>query len=263
MIKTLKKVILGSLSILGISFFVWILLLLNPSLSYANKTQVDFISIYHNQALRTGTEAVIRDAIDLLKKSDLFNEEVSIQFCLNDDKLYPNLHPFAGQPLAYAFLNKTIAKNCKLNFDENTAETQWAINEGEVRKFNLTWLLAHEFTHNLQYQADGNYVIRSTMGNLNWKLEGHAEYIARSFKEDGRLKAKIDKYLEEEQREHKGLPVFELEDGTQQILSYYKYALAIQYLMEEKGLDFSQVCESEIGLDELFEEMVTWKNSTE
>lgn len=263
MIKTLKKVILGSLSILGISFFVWILLLLNPNLSYANKTQVDFISIYHNQALEAETETIIRDAIGILKKSDLFNEQVSIQFCLNDDKIYPNLHPFAGQPLAYAFLNKAIAKNCTLNFGDNTAEAQWVVNQNELRKYNLTWLLAHEFTHNLQYQAKRNYVIRSTMGSLNWKLEGHAEYIAREFKRDGMLATKIDRLLVEEQKEFKGLPVFELEDGTQQILSYYKYALLIQYLMEEKGLDFDQICEYDKELDELFEEMLSWRKTAE
>lgn len=262
MIKTLKKVILSSLSILGISFVLWLVLLLNPGLSYANKTQLDFVSIYHNQALQAETEAIIKDAIGILKQSALFDDEVTIHFCLNDDKLYPNLHPFAGQPLAYAFLNKTIAKNCKLNFSHNTAETQWALNEEEIRKFNLTWLLAHEFTHNLQYRANRNYVIRSTMGSLNWKLEGHAEYIARKFKGDGLLKAKIANYLLEEKKEFKGLPVFELEDGTQQILSYYKYALAIQYLMEEKGLDFEQICTYETDLDVLFEEMIDWKNST-
>lgn len=263
MIKTLKKVILGSLSILGISFFVWILLLLNPSLSYANKTQFDFVSIYHNQALEAETEAIIKDAIGILKQSALFDDEVTLQFCLNDDQLYPNLHPFAGQSLAYAFLNKTIAKNCTLNFSNNTAETQWAINQNEVRKFNLTWLLAHEFTHNLQYRAKRNYVIRSTMGSLNWKLEGHAEYIAREFKGDGLLKAKIDRFLTEEKKEFKGLPVFELEDGTSQILSYYKYALIIQYLMEEKGMNFAQVCELEIGLNDLFQEMITWSQEAE
>ncbi len=261
MIKIIKKVILGSLSILSLGLLVWTCLLLNPSWSYANKTQVDFISIYHNQSLEAETEDIIQNAVDLLKKSDLFNDQLSIQFCLNDDKLYPNLHPFAGQPLAYAFLNKTIAKNCRFNFGANTAETQWAVNQDEVRKFNLTWLLAHEFTHNLQYQAKRNYVIRSTMGSLNWKLEGHAEYIAREFKGDGLLKTKIDRFLVEEQKEFKGLPVFELADGTQQILSYYKYALAIQYLMEEKGLDFNQVCEYETDLDVLFDEMISWKNA--
>ena len=50
----------------------------------------------------------------------------------------------------------------------------------------------------------------------------------------------------------------DLEDGTKQIFSYYKYALVTQYLMEEKGLDFAQICELETDLDELYLEMLKW-----
>ncbi len=139
------------------------------------------------------------------------------------------------------------------------AQTQWEVNNNEVRQFNLTWLLAHEFMHNLQFKANADYVITTTLGKLNWKLEGHAEYIARAFKNDGKLRGKIDRYLIEESREHSGLPVFASEDGTKQILSYYKYALVIQYLMEIKALDFHEICELEASLDEVYSDMLHWK----
>ena len=127
-----------------------------------------------------------------------------------------------------------------------------------MRTFDLTWLLAHEFTHNLQYRAKPIYVLKSTIGILNWKLEGHAEYISRGFKNDGKLKVRIAKYLKEETLEHNGLPVFELEDGTKQILPYFKNALVIQYLMEEKAMDFEAVCELDKNLDSLYAEMLEW-----
>jgi hypothetical protein len=258
MIKTIKKIILSSLSILGISFLFWILFLLNPNWLYANKTQFDIVTVYHNQNLDEQTETVINNAIILISNSELFDDEISIELCLNDDKIYPNLNPLIGQPLAYAMLNKTVLKNCKIKFNENIAETQWEINNYEHRKFNLTWLLAHEFTHNLQYNANSNYVIKSTLGKINWKLEGHAEYVSREFMHDGELKNKIETYLIEEQKEHIGFPVFELEDGTEQILAYFKYALVIQYLMEEKELSFNQICDLERGLDKLYYEMIDW-----
>ena len=135
MITTIKKIVLGSISILVISFLVWLLFLLNPTLSYANKTQFDFITVYHNQGLDEPTGLVIRNAINLLKKSDLFDENISIDLCLNDDKIYPKLHPFAGEPIAYAFLNKTVLKNCEVYFEDNVATTEWAINNHEFRKF--------------------------------------------------------------------------------------------------------------------------------
>lgn len=258
MLRVIKKIILSSVSILGISFLFWIVFLLNPNLSYANKTQFGMVAVYHNNALDEQTEALIDAAIHIIKDSELYDNEISIQLCLNDDSIYPNLYPFAGGPMAYAMLNKTIVKNCKIQFDENVVETQWEVNNNELRTFNLTWLLAHEFMHNLQYHAKSNYVMTSTLGKINWKLEGHAEYISRQFKNDGKLKEKISKFLEEQKKEHNGLPVFELDDGTRQIFSYFKYALVIQYLIEEKEMDFNQICDDERNLDKLYSEMIEW-----
>jgi len=261
MIKTLKKIILSSLSILGISFLFWLLFLSNPKWSYAKETQFDFITIYHNKNLEPETQQVINGAINIIKTSELFREDVAIQLCFNDDKIYPYLFPFVGGPTAYAFFDKTVFKNCTPKFKENVAEAQWAINNYELRKFNLTWLLAHEFTHNLQYFSDPNYYLTSTLGQINWKLEGYAEYIAREFKQDGQLKVRIERFLLEEKKEHVGLPVFEIADGTKQIYAYFKYALVIQYLIEVKGLDFAQICALEEDLDKLYGEMIEWNKN--
>ena len=258
MFKVIKKVILSSLSILGISLLFWVIFLLNPSLSYANKTPFDYVTVYHNQDLDEHAKDIVNGAINIIKDSELFDNNVSLQLCLNDDLIYPNLHQLVGDPLAYAIFNKTIVKNCTLKFEENVAEAKWAVNNYELRNFNLTWLLAHEFTHNLQYHANPSYVIRTTLGNINWKLEGHAEYISRQFKNDGRLKEKIAILLEEQKKEFVGLPVFDLEDGTKQMLSYYKYGIVVQYLMEEKGMNFTQICELEKTLNVLYSEMLAW-----
>ncbi|MCB0475778.1 MAG: collagenase [Flavobacteriaceae bacterium] len=258
--KTIKRVFLSSISILGVSFLFWLLFFLNPNWSYANKTQFEFVTVYHNGALDAGAELVIMNAISIIKDSELFTNDITIHLCLNDDPVYPKLHPLAGNPIAYAFMNKTIIKNCELKFDENVAETQWEVNDYELRKFNLTWLLAHEFTHNLQYHENSSYFLTSTIGTLNWKLEGHAEYISRQYKDDGRLKEKVAIFQAEEQGQHIGLPVFETADGTRQILSYFKYALIIQYLMEEKEMSFKEICESKKNLEQCYADLIQWSN---
>lgn len=261
MIKTIKKVILSALSILGVSMLFWTIFFLNPNLSYANETQFENITVFHNQDLDEEVGVVINNALNMIKRSELYDADFAIHLCLNDDPIYPRLYPLAGQPLAYAFLNKAIIKNCKVDFNQNMVEAQWKVNNNELRKFNLTWLLAHEFTHNLQYNTNSFYYLSSTRGKINWKLEGHAEYISRGFKNDGKLKNKIDRYVLEEQKEPIGIPVFDLEDGTKQSLSYYKYGLVVQYLTEEKGLSFSQICELNTGLDDLYSEMVGWNGN--
>jgi len=255
MIKKIKKVLISFISILFAGFLIWLVLFFNPSLSYAKQTQFDKVTIFHNENLEEGTESIILNAIEIIKKSALYNESLNIQLCLNDDKIYPNLHPFVGQPLAFAIFNKTVIKNCKIKFNENVAEARWAVNNNELRKFDLTYLLAHEFTHNLQWK---DYVDKTKPGFINWKLEGHADYIARGYQHDGKLISKIEKYLSEKNKVHNGVPVFELEDGTKQILSYYKYSLVIQYLMEIKKLKFDQICKLEPGIEKPYFEMIEW-----
>lgn len=257
MIKIIKKIVLSSLSVLGISFLTWTVFLLNPTLSYANQTQIDNVLIYHNQELEEGTELIIRNALSIIENAAIYDKNLDIQLCLNDDEIYPNLYPFAGAT-AYAFLNKTVIYASKPSFKDNYTEFSWEINKHQSRKYNLTSLLAHEFMHNVQHNHHPNYYIKSTLGHINWKLEGHAEYIAREFKHDNRLKDKIEIYLIEEKKEHVGVPVIELNDGTIQNLSYFKYALVIQYLIEIKTLAFDEICELEIPLDDLYREMIDW-----
>lgn len=259
MLKTIKKVILGSFSILGVSLAVWLVLLFNPSISYANSTNFDHVTVYHNQPLDPAAKTVIDNAIEIISKSKLFHEDIHLELCLNDDKVYPNLNPQYGNPLAFAQFNKVVMKQCDLDWTNNRATSQWAENNFEYREFNLTRLVAHEFTHNLQNDHDLGYIIRSTKGiHLNWKLEGHAEYVSKGWANDGLLKSKIKIYLEEEPKERVGFPVFDLEDGTKQIMWYYKNALMVQYLMDIKKMDYNQVCEYKADYDQLFEEVLAW-----
>lgn len=258
--KIIKKVIIILSSVIGTICLFWIILLLNPSLSYTNQTQFDKVSIFHNQELDERTEAVVKDVIEILKTSSLYDENLHYQLCLNDNKIYPNINPFVvGEPLAFSFLNKTVAKNGEFNFNEDIIEVQWNTNE-ELRKYNLTHFLAHELTHNLQNNANQIYKNKTTLWKRNWKLEGHADYIARKFKNDGILKDKIDKYLIEENNIHKGLPATKDEIGIYWFYGYYKYALIVQYLMEEKKMNYNQICELDADINEIYSEMLNWRN---
>lgn len=255
--KTVKRVTISLFSVMGFSCVLWAVLFLNPSLSYANKTQIGQVTIFHNQDLKPSAEEVLNNVIEILKGSKIYDESLNIQLCLNDDKIYPNLYPIFGHPLAYAIFNKTIIKNGEIKFNENLVEVQWKGNN-ELRKYNLTWLLTHEFTHNLQKNANPDYVRKTTKRKINWKLEGHADYIARKFKNDGRLKEKMEKYLIQENNEYSGLPAIKDEVGTYLTLGNYKYALMIQFLMEEKKMNYTEICKLEAGFDELFSQMTEW-----
>ncbi len=253
MIKTIKRILLSCLSILGLSLILWLTFLFNPSLSYAHKTEFGQITVYHNQALATNTENILNDAFSIIKTADLFAPNIQLDLCLNDGTFYPELWIFKGAT-AYSFLNKGVIYNSQPNFNKNQTTFKWAINNNETRTFNLTWLLAHEFTHCLQYNWDQLFPLKCAF----WKSEGHAEYISRQFKNDGRLKEKIQQLKIEEQKEHKGIPVFELADGTFQNLFYFKSAILVQYLMEVELLTFPEIAADSRTVEEIHLTIEQW-----
>ncbi len=261
--KKLKKALIGICSIFGINVVIYLSLVFSPGMLYANATQVDFVTIHHNQALEEQTEQVVRDAIEILRQSDLYHADISIDLCLNDGSIYPKLVGNIVGGTAFALYNITTINHSSAKFNENIAEFQWEINNYELRKFNLTKLLAHEFSHNLQYDAHAGWVVKNAFGKINWKLEGHADYVARAYKNDGQLKEKIDFLLEENAREHIGIPVFKLEDGTIQNLGYYKYALVVQYLLEEEKMEFKELLDDPRSLNEQFNSMIEWRSEKE
>lgn len=250
MIKAIKKVFLSAISILSLSVLCWTIAFLNPSLMYANRTTIDIVTIHHNDRLVEETENIIMDALEIIKTSDLYSDDIKIDLCLNEGSYYPQLHPFKGG-IAYSFLNKSIIYDSQPDFSKNiTVYT----NNNEVRKANLTWLLAHEFTHNLQFHMDKSFIFKYDF----WQQEGYAEYISREWKNDGRLKEKIQYLIAEEQKEHNGLPVFLLPDGTIQILSYYKYGLMVQYLVEQENLNFPAIEKEKRTLEQVYADMISW-----
>ena len=129
-----------------------------------------------------------------------------------------------------------------------------AFNDFELRKFNLSYLLDHEFVHNLQYATDPWLNIHGAF----WKLEGHAEYIARQWKSDGAWKQKLRYLREEKPKPHSGIPVNTLDDGTVQNLDYFRYGLVVQYLVEEEQLNFQQICADSRSFDELYATVLYW-----
>lgn len=258
--KKFKKLIIGISSVLGINVVIYLSLVFSPGMVYANTTQVDFITIHHEQALETQTEQVVRDAIVILKKSELYHDDIAIDLCLNDGSFYPKLLGNIIGGTAFAFYDKTTINHSQAKFNENVAEFQWAINKNEIRQFNLTRLLAHEFTHNLQYDAFVGYVLKNTMGKIDWKLEGHAEYVAREWKNDDSLKGKIDFFIEEDAKEHVGIPVFKTADGTIQNFGYFKYALTMQYLLEIEKMKLKEVLDDTRTLDQVFMNLMKWRS---
>ncbi|MBS2212722.1 collagenase [Carboxylicivirga mesophila] len=256
--RILIKFIVTLISLLVVFFATYAILFFNPSLSYSNKTQLGQVTIYHNLELEEKTSDIINAAIELTKSSELYDESMPIKLCFNDDNIYPHLYPMDSTP-AFALSNAVILKKGDYQFNKNLVVVYYEENDF-YQHLDLTWLLAHEFTHSLQFNADLDYMKKTTRGKINWKVEGYAEYISRNYKGDGRLKEKIDDYLVKSKNGQDPVKIIVDNDGTKQVHSYNKYGLMVQYLMEVKDMDYFKICEFEISRDQVFLEMMEWRN---
>jgi hypothetical protein len=261
---TRKKIFITIISLFStivICYGIYALLIFNPKLSYSNKTQFGQVTVYHNQELEGKTREVITNAIEIVKNSEIYDENRKINLCLNDDKIYPNLYPI--EAYAYTSIVGVILKEGEFEFNENLV-VMYRHEKNIYQEIDLTWVLAHEFTHSMQYNTNKDYYKSTTKKQINWKLEGHADFIARNFKNDGRLKEKIDEYLIKYQKGDDWAEVFINEDGEKQIEQYYnyynKYSLLVQYLMEIKGVDYYEICDLETSSEQVYSEMMEWRN---
>ncbi|MEM6806956.1 MAG: collagenase [Bacteroidota bacterium] len=256
MLRNLKKITISLGSILGLGMLFWIILLMNPSLSYAHQTKLGKVDVYHEQALPAGSEALIAQAYEILKTSEIFSKEAQIQLCLNDGSNFPHRFPLRGG-VAYSYWNKAIIYKSNPDFIRNRAFYEWEENQGAKRSWDLVELLAHEFTHTLQ-----SYHNRlSPLEDAIWKIEGYAEYISRSQRKELRdLKENLRRLRDAQKQASTAIPWINFQDGSGVPQSYFRYRLLIQYLLEEKGLSYLEILDMNLSDNEVEEEIISYLN---
>ncbi len=91
------------------TFFV--VIVLNPTLTYANKTTHNNFIILHNKPLDTAIFFHLDKALELLKTSEYYNPEVKLNVCLKDGSMYPELiQKIFGNAYAWGFYNNIVIK---------------------------------------------------------------------------------------------------------------------------------------------------------
>lgn len=245
--RQLKKWALG-LTLTG--FLIAGLLLtivLNPFLTYANKTTHNNFTIYHNSQLDPTLVTYLDQASELLKTSEYYNDKLKLDICLNDGSQYPNIiRAIRGQAFAWGFYDKVVLQgtmNCKENFVELNGY-----------KWNLTQLLAHEMTHCLQFDQLGFWNSKPIAKINNWKWEGYAEYISRQNTNQKDVLTNINKL----QNAEKNTWEIILGDNTITSREYYNYWTLVQYCLEIKKMSYKQLLADRTSEHILKQEMINW-----
>lgn len=224
-----------------------LIIILNPILSYANKTIHNNYTIFHDKALYPTFLNNLDQATELLKASEFYNPKLNYDICLNDGSNYPKLiRIIRGQAFAWGFYDKVVLQG-NANVKNNYVELNGY-------KWNLTQLLAHEMTHCMQFDFLGFWKSNPIANIPNWKWEGYAEYISRQNADQTDIIKNIERFIKKEPNKWE----IQFADSTIVTREYYDNWLLIQYCIDIKKMSYKQILEDTTSNYLVRQEMMSW-----
>ena len=222
-------------------------ILLNPILSYGNKTTYQQYRVYHNKPIGDQFRPMLDEVTGLLKKSEFYNPEMNNDICLNDGSNYPFLvEKINGRAFARGFYNKVVIQ-AKTNLAQNYA----VIDE---YRWNLTRLLAHEMVHCMQFDRLGFWHSNPVAALPVWKWEGYAEYISRQSEQPNEMHDLINLF----HRTDKDSWAVYLPDSTIIPREYLAYRMLVQYCMDIKRMSYSGLLKDTLSEEAIRQDMMKW-----
>ncbi len=224
-----------------------LIIVLNPNLTYANKTNHKNFTIYHNKPIDPLLFSSLDSAAKLLTTSEFNNNNLKLDICTNDGSSYPSIiKAIQGQAFARGFYNKVVIHG-KMNYKENFVQLNGY-------HWNLIQLLAHEMIHCLQYDRLGLIKSNPIANISNWKWEGYAEYISRQNTNQKSLINNIERLNQYD------LNTWEITFDDNSITSreYYNYWIMVQYCLDIKKMTYQQLLSDTSSEQSYEEEMINW-----
>ena len=231
------------LALAGVIFIFTLLICYPQAYYFADKVSYKNFQLYYDKKIPTEIYPILDTVDQLIQKSDCYDPHLKFKIFLRSDASKYTIFP--GQ-----FPDKSIGwtiggiKNVFLH--KTDCSTNTAYNHlGHTR--TLSSVLAHELIHVL---IESKWFLKSKMAYFDknslssfgalWKEEGYAEYIA------GDLPITLDEGLKILNGEilPKYVPHFE----------YFKYWLAVRYLIEEKRMSFEAILHDNLNLEEVLKE---------
>ncbi|MDR3647242.1 MAG: hypothetical protein P4L22_06900 [Candidatus Babeliales bacterium] len=228
-----------------------VLIICYPQSYYFNdKIEYKNFQVYYDKKIPNQIYAILDTVDQLIIKSECYSPELKFKIFLRSDENKYNSLPFQfpdkGTGWAIPIINNVFLY--KSYIATNTTYTHL----GHIRP--LSTAIAHELVHVL---VENKYFFKSKMAyfdnnslsrfGLLWKEEGYSEYISDgpSMKLDEGMQILNNQTLLEE----KYVPHVE----------YFKYWLAVRYLIENKHMTFKEILDANIKLDNVLCEAMQTK----
>ncbi len=242
--KFYLKIILWAVFIAVMSVSTLLLIICYPQAYYfSDKIVYKNFHVYYDKKIPDQIYVTLDTVDQLIRKSDLYDPNVQFKIFLrsNADKYnaLPFQFPDVGSGCAISVIKNVFIykSDCETNTSYNHA--------GHMR--TLSSVIAHELTHIL---VENKYFFKSkkalfdghSLSQLGvlWKEEGYAEYIA------GDLPIKMNEGLKI--LNNQALPKYAWH------FEYFKYWLAVRYLVLEKHMSFEEILDTQLKLDDVLNE---------
>lgn len=257
LLKTIFKITLICF-IAAISTVVTIVLF--PQHLFANKIEYKVFTIYSNDKIPNGIKPILDNAMNLVKRSELYDSDYkyNIILCYNSfyNKIDDNL---LGVGRAARTTLKNVIIKVRIDPENNLAFPTFH----KACEENLAELIAHEMTHCLQANKYGILKFNPFNHPPLWKLEGYPEYISKQTElsnKDYSLTRDIDRYISIENHATDIWVLCE-EGGCEVPNYYYKGRLMIEYLIGVRHLSYSRILNDSISENTTYQEMLNWKDA--
>lgn len=235
--------------IITLSILIW--LVLTPSLMYANKTQMGIFTVYHNKPLDKDLKLRLDDAMEILKASEYYDQDIKFNICMNDGSYYPSfMQFFLGKAFALGYTSNIVTLCGNVNIKDNYAEVNGC-------KWNLTQLLAHEEMHCFVFHKFGFWHSNPVTHYPIWKWEGYPEYISRNTPEQKDLVKNIE-ILNNIPKENKDDWGISFSDSTLTSKEYFHYRLLVQYCLDIKKQKYKDLLQDTTSEQTTTTQMMNW-----
>lgn len=250
--RQIKKWVLR-LSVTGLLIAgLLLLIILNPVLTYANKTTHNNYTIFHNKPIDPILKVRLDQATDLVKASEFYNSKLQLDICLNDGSKYPELlRVLRGPAFAWGFYDKVVIQG-NLSVKDNYLELNGY-------KWNLTQLLAHEMIHCFQFNELGLWKSNPIANIPIWKWEGYAEYISRQNPDQKDLFRNIERLIATDTDKWE----LNFADSTIAPRAYYANWTLVQYCMDIKRMTYKRILADTVSEQSVRQEMMRWYSGRE
>lgn len=223
--KIAKRISL-SLLVLG---FIYLGLLLYPSILFANKIDYKQCSVYCDKPIDNNITNIIDDAIKRISKSELYDSTFHFDIYICNDLwrywIFTQGKTNAGAVAQYDLTRNIYFRPCNIAENKIIPAKSWYFANNNLVFYDrpLSYFFAHEITHIMQSYYTG----RGHWNYPTWLTEGYADYIGKGGNFDFNENLKLQRNNAPELDPTKGL--------------YRCYHLKVAYLMDSTKLTIKQI----------------------